>query len=83
MSDFSRWLDRFLSEKGVPLESELGAVDGPSGPNWGLTVRDVVDAMKRAPSHEQAKLKRAILVLDFRASPIVPFLRHLAGAIAQ
>ena len=82
-SAFDRWLDRFLSEKGLDLDTSLGSVDGPSGPNWGMTVRTVVEAMKGAPAHEQARLKAALVRLDYHAAPILPFVRHLAGAIAR
>lgn len=77
---FEKWLDVFLSEKGIDLE-EIIVVDGPSGENH-LPVACLVELMKRAPEHERKGLKVMMVKLDFLNAPIRPYLAHLAKAVA-
>ena len=79
-SQFSKWLDIFLSEKSIDLEEGF-EVDGPSGPNH-MQYIHVINAMKGAPIHEQKALKSMFVKLDFLNQPIKDYLRHLAQAIA-
>jgi hypothetical protein len=78
---FGRWLDTFLSEKGIDLEQGF-VVRGPSGDNH-MTYENVVDVMKQAPAHEQAAIKNMIVRIDFKNGDVCHYLRHLAQAIAQ
>jgi len=77
---FNNWLDTFVSEKGIDLETMLEA-EGPSGTNY-IPLACLIDALKAAPPSEQSKVKHAIVRLDFVNAPILPFFNHLAGAIA-
>lgn len=78
---FDKWLDTFLSEKGIDLEDRF-EVEGPSGPN-NMAYQNVVDAMKGAPVHEQDSIKTLMVKVDFVNGDIRKLLRHLAQAIAQ
>ena len=77
---FEKWIRTYLTEADVDLDEVL-EVDGPSGPNH-IPIGSLVEAMCQAPKSEQAGIKNTIIKLDFRAAPIRPFLKHLAGAIA-
>ncbi len=78
---FNNWLDIFIEEKGIDLEREI-VVQGPSGMNY-LTVGIVFEHMKAANAAEQMLLHDRLVRLDFYNQPIVPFLEHLANAIAK
>ena len=78
---FSKWLDTFLEEKGIDMEDVL-EVKGRSGINW-MPVGVVVSAMKRAPAHEQRGIKTMLVKIDFYNAPVLPYLAHLAQAIAH
>ena len=77
---FQRWLDRFLDEKGIDLDTSI-EVEGPSGPNW-LRYADVVHAMKVTTAAEQKSLKTLMVKADFVNHDIRKVLAHLAQAIA-
>lgn len=81
-SGFSRWLDTFLSEKGIDLEDRFTV----HGPVWGendMAYQNVVDVMKQAPAHEQAGIKNMLVRIDFKNGDVRHYLRHLAQAIAK
>lgn len=78
---FNEWLDTFIEEKGIDLEHDIQA-QGPSGTNF-MTVGTVIEHMKIANAAEQMLLHDRLVRLDFYNQPIMPFLEHLAGAIAQ
>jgi len=81
-SGFARWLDTFLSEKGIDLEDRFTV----QGPEWGennMAYQNVVDVMKQAPAHEQAAIKNMLVKIDFRNGDVRHYLRHLAQAIAR
>ena len=81
-SGFSRWLDTFLSEKGIDLEDRFTV----QGPTWGendMAYEHVVAAMKQAPAHEQAAIKTMLVKIDFKNGDVRHYLRHLAQAIAR
>lgn len=77
---FAKWLDTFLSEKGIDAEETLD-VEGPSGLNV-IPVGCVVEAMKVAPEHEQAGIKSMLVRIDFKNGSVTHYLAHLAKAIA-
>ena len=77
---FAKWIDTFNDEKGIDLEARV-TVEGASGMN-SIPIGAVVDAIKAAPAHEQAGIKRMIVRLDFLNKSVVDYYRHLAQAIA-
>ena len=81
MATFTQWLDTFVEEKGIYPEKSF-EVTGPSG--WNLIpVGCVIEAIKGAPSHEQAAIKTTLVKIDFLNGDVYHFFNHLAGAIAQ
>lgn len=78
---FAKWLDTFLEEKGIDMEEVL-EVEGRSGTNW-MPVGVLVSVMKRAPEHEQKGIKTMLVKIDFYNAPVLPYLAHLAQAIAR
>lgn len=78
--NFSKWLDTFLSEKGIDGEQVLN-VAGPSGAN-SIPVACLVDAIKQAPKNEQQGIKSMLVKIDFRNGNVLDYFRHLAQAIA-
>ncbi len=77
---FSKWLDTFLSEKGIDAEQML-VVDGPSGENQ-IPVGCLVEAMKQAPRNERDAIKTTIVKIDFLNGDVLHYFKHLAQAIA-
>lgn len=77
---FNKWLDTFISEKGVNVDRIL-EVEGASGVNM-MPVQIVLDAIKSAPANEQAAIKTTFVKIDFVNGDVLHFINHLARAIA-
>lgn len=77
---FTKWLETFITEKGIDLEQVL-TVQGASGANH-IPVGCVVEAIMAAPVREQNGIKDMIVRIDFRNGDVVPYFAHLAQAIA-
>lgn len=80
MRCFSKWIDTFVSEKGIDLETTLTA-EGPSGPNY-MPLACLLDALKAASPSDQRAVRNAIVAIDFRNGNVLPLFNRLAGAIA-
>ncbi len=84
---FAKWLDTFLSEKGIDTEEVL-EVEGPiqvgcvRGQLNMIPVGCLVDAMKGAPMTEQRAIRTLLVQVDFRNGDVRHCLTHLAQAIA-
>lgn len=77
---FSKWLDTFLSEKGIDLE-QVVLVQGPSGENR-IPVGCIADMMKQAPRQERDNIKNTLVKIDFLNGDVLHYFKHLAQAIA-
>jgi hypothetical protein len=77
---FAKWLDTFLSEKGVDSEEVL-LVEGESGENH-IPIGVLADHMKGTSPREQKRLKEVLVKIDFRNGNVRYFLTHLAQAVA-
>ena len=77
---FTKWLDTFITEKGLDLETVL-TVPGGSVPNH-IPLACLVDAIKAAPTTEQTGIKTMIVKIDFCNGDVLHYFRHLAHAIA-
>lgn len=77
---FKTWINTFLSEKGIDLETTVEA-QGPSGLNV-IPVGCLVDMMIAAPKNEQAGIKSMLVRIDFKNAPVLPYFAHLAQAVA-
>lgn len=78
---FNKWLDTFVEKKGIDIE-QVVEVQGESGFNE-IPLGVVIEHMKIANAAEQMLLYDRLVRLDFHNQPIVPFLEHLAQAIAK
>lgn len=78
---FSKWFETFLNEKGIRGDDPM-TVQGPSGVNH-MFYENVIEAIKRAPDHEQRQIKHNLVAIDFGNGDVRHYLRHLAQAIAQ
>lgn len=47
-----------------------------------MTVQNVLEAIKQAPSHEQDAIKIMLIRIDFANASVLDYLKHLAQAIA-
>lgn len=77
---FNKWLDTFVSEKGLDTEQVIEA-EGPSGANF-MPLAIVLGAIKQAPKHEQEKIRWTIVRIDFANGDVMHFFAHLAKALA-
>lgn len=81
MAGFGKWLDTFLGEKGIDLETCF-EIEGPEG--WNLfTVGALVELMKSAPAHEQKGIKMMLVKIDFVNGSVLDYFKHLAKAVAK
>lgn len=79
---FTKWLDTFLSEKGIDVEFESFEVSGQSGINW-IPMECLLEMIKSAPTHEQEGIKDMLVKIDFQNGNVLDYFRHLARAIAR
>lgn len=78
---FAKWIDTFLSEKGID-GGEIIEAEGPSGTNW-IPVDCLVQLMKGAPANEQGGIKTMLVKIDFVNGDVRKYLTHLAQAVAS
>jgi hypothetical protein len=81
-SEFDKWLDTFLEEKGIDLEDDFTVQGAFYGDNY-MTYEVVVEHIKIAPKHEQKKIKDMLVKIDFKNGDVKHFLRHLGQALAK
>jgi hypothetical protein len=81
VNSFNKWLDTFLSEKGIALEEVLEVEAHDGNPNF-IPVGCLVEAIKQAIPKEQKGIKSMLVKIDFRNGNVRHFLTHLAKAIA-
>lgn len=77
----NKWLDTFISEKGLDLEDTFEV----EGNEWGwnlIPLGCVVEAIKSAPAHEQKAIRTMIVKIDFVNGDVMDYFEHLAKAIA-
>lgn len=80
MPTFPTWLDTFIEEKELDPE-HLFEVETETAVNL-IPVGVVLEHMKLAPAEEQAAIQHMLIQLDFHHAEIMPFLAHLAQALA-
>jgi len=77
---FSKWIDTLIAEKGISTELYL-EIEGPSGLNM-MPLSYVIEAIKSAPKSEKDRIKKTLIMIDFKNGDITHFFKHLAQAIA-
>jgi hypothetical protein len=80
MTTFTKWLETFVTEKGLDREERF-EVQGASGVN-SIPLGCIVDAMKSAPAREQNAIRDMIVRIDFRNGNVRHYFAHLAQALA-
>lgn len=81
---FTRWIDTFLTEKGIEPDMIVTAEGEAFGENM-IPVACLVELMKAAPAHEQRGIKAMLVKIDFVApgrQPVLDYFAHLARAVA-
>lgn len=79
-ASFNKWIDTFLSEKGIDSE-ELLEAEGPLGMNY-IPVGALVSSIKGSNEKNQKEIKAIMVKIDFKNGDVRHFLKHLAKAIA-
>jgi len=77
---FNTWLDTFISEKGVDLETTF-KFDNHNGFNI-MPYGVVVEAIKAATTTERAQIKSTIVKIDFANGDVLHFFRFLGRGLA-
>ena len=78
--DFREWLDTFLDEKDIDLETII-EIPGESGVNL-IPVKCVLDTIKSTSKKEQEEIKKILVKIDFNDGDVLHFMKYLAQAIA-
>ena len=80
---FARWIDTFVSEKGLNTEHVFTV---QTDDFWGthlIPLAVVIEAAKSAPLAEQAQVKKAFVMIDFKNGDVMHFFEYLAKGLAQ
>jgi hypothetical protein len=73
---FNKWFLTFLEEKGTDMSECCEAGDGTL-----LQYGDVCSAILSAPAHEQAGIKKMLVMIDFKNGSVGHYIEHLAKAL--
>lgn len=79
MTNFSKWLDTLVEEKGLDTETVIEK-EGNSGLNI-IPLGCLLNAIKGSSKLDQTNIKNTLVKIDFHNGDIMHFFRHLAGAI--
>jgi len=82
MSNFNRWLDTFLEEKGLDLDAPF-EIEGEDGNVHIFSYGVVVEAIKKTTAREQASIKTMLVKIDFVNGKVENYFQHLAKALTQ
>ena len=74
------YFDRFFREKNLPVCS-WEIMDGDTVHFINSDV--VIEAIKGAPQHEQAAIKKMLIRIDFANGDVLDYLKHLATALVK
>lgn len=80
---FGKWLDTFLTEKGIDPDEHTFNVLGPEYGTNVIPMGCVIEAIMGATAREQAGIKAMLVKIDFANAKVVPYFKHLAQALAQ
>jgi hypothetical protein len=76
---FNKWLDTFLEEKKVNLDTEF-EYQGMECLNI-IDLHSIIDAIKNTSQSEQLKIKNTIVEIDFKNGDVLHFFKHLGNAL--
>lgn len=78
---FNKWLDTFIDEKGIDLETIL-EVRGKSGNLNIIPLEVLIDNIKIASKNDQDAIKNTLVKIDFLNGDVMGFFKWIAPAIA-
>ena len=78
--NFNKWLDTYLDEADIDLSEQI-AVNRPDGSVGEMPIGFITEHMKVAPPDHQAKMKKTIVMIDFKAGDVKHFFAHLGQAL--
>lgn len=82
---FNEWLETFINEKELECQIEATIFE-VEGPERGLNIipcEVVLEHMRIAPPHIQAKIKDDLVKIDFANGNVMDYFRWLAARIAR
>lgn len=81
---FTKWLDKFLEEKGLDLSQEFKQTN-KSGISITFSYQDIVDQIKHSPENEQDNginsIKGMLVRIDMANGDILDYFKHLSKAL--
>lgn len=77
---FTKWLNRFLDEKGYDLSEEF-ETENNDGIKMIFSYENVINSIKNTTEQEQNEIKNMLVMLDFNSADIKDYLRHLSKAL--
>ena len=80
---FDTWIDTFIEEKGIDIESTVFEVEGQETGLNIIPLGVVIEHIKITSKQEQAKIKDILVMIDFKNGDICHFFKHLAQALAK
>lgn len=80
-SSFNKWLDTFITEKGIGLEDTF-SLDGDNSFHI-FEVGNIIENIKIAPPEEQAQIKDMLVKIDFHNGSVIDYFKHLAQALVN
>lgn len=78
---FNKWLDTFIDEKEIDLETIL-EVRGKSGNLNIIPLEVLIDNIKIASKNDQDAIKNTLVKIDFLNGDVMGFFKWIAPAIA-
>lgn len=73
---FNKWLDTFLSEKEIDINTEFTVES--SGVIHFVSLDLLLNFIKKQPEETKSKIKKSIVYLDFHNSDVLDFFNHMA-----
>lgn len=77
---FTKWLNRFLDEKGYDLSEEF-EIKNNDGIKMMFSYENVINSIKKTTEQGQNEIKNILVMLDFNNADIKNYLRHLSKAL--
>jgi len=76
---FNKWLDTFIEEKKVSLDTEF-EYQGMECLNI-IDLHSIINTIKNTSQSEQLKIKNTIVEIDFKNGDVLHFFKHIGNAL--
>lgn len=80
-TDFNKWLDTFIEEKGIDL-NETFEIEA-NGQLHIFEIGNIVENIKITTQEEQEQIKNMIVKIDFYNGDVIDYFKHLAQALIK